>query len=88
MLDQPLSILLVAKDEAMSEKLKEDAEALVAPRHPRFRHLVDPTVAMLRDAAEADRAAVLVIEQGAAILDPQAVQLLNNELSCPSLIVR
>jgi hypothetical protein len=88
MLGQPLSILLVAPDEPMGAKLKESAEALVTPAHPRFRHLVDPTVAALRDAAEAEHAAVLVIEQGAATLDPQAVKMLNDELSCPSLIVR
>jgi nucleotide-binding universal stress UspA family protein len=87
-LQRPLSVLLVAKDDASLTKLKEDAQALVKPRDVRFRRLIDPTVAAVRDAAEAERAEVLLIEQGATTLDSEAVRMLNDELSCPSLIVR
>jgi nucleotide-binding universal stress UspA family protein len=87
-LAQPLTILLVAKDESSGAALKSEAQSLIAPRQARFQSLVDPTVAILRDATESAHAAILVIEQGAAILDPAAVELLNDALSCPSLIVR
>lgn len=87
-MERPLVVFLVAKDDAAADKLRQSANTLLAPRKVRFRRLIDPTVAALRDAADAEHAALLLVEQGAATLDPAAVRLLNDELRCPSLIVR
>ncbi len=87
-LARPLFVLILAHDEKSAAALREEATAFLGGTPARFRHLVDPTVRALRDAAEAEAPAFLLIEQGSAVIDAEAVRMLNDELSCPSLIVR
>lgn len=85
---RPLLVFLVATSEENAAKLKTGAEKLLEGQPGvRYRKLIAPGIGGLIEAIRIARPCGLVLDAGKEMLEPSAIQALQESLTCPVLLV-